>query len=138
MSGQRDPSPRVQHDGYGGERCPQCRGPMPPPKAEGRARKYCDDRCRKAAERGRRARERREAQILAHRAWLMERAAERQRVAIDLVTLITEDPSGAVSAIEHDARSWTTDELARLRDDISSSRRRRSRTVGTIERKGEP
>jgi len=34
----------------------------------------------------------------------MDRAAERQRAAIDLVTLITEDPSGAVSAIEHDAR----------------------------------
>jgi len=111
---------------------------MPAPKVEGRARKYCDDRCRKAAERGRRARERREAEILAHRAWLMERAAERQRVAIDLVTLITEDPSGAVSAIEHDTRSWTTDELARLRDDISSSRRRHSRTAGPSRGKGEP
>jgi hypothetical protein len=96
---------------------------MPPPKTEGRARKYCSDRCRKAAERERRAGERREAELLAHRAWLLERAAERQRAAIDLVTLITADPSGAVSAIEHDCRSWPTCDLIRLHSDIASSRR---------------
>jgi hypothetical protein len=96
---------------------------MPPPKAEGRARKYCSDRCRKAAERERRAGERREAELLAHRAYLLERAAERQRAAIDLVTLITEDPNGAVSAIEHDCRSWPTGDLVLLHNDIASSRR---------------
>jgi hypothetical protein len=96
---------------------------MPPPKAEGRPAKYCSDRCRKAAERERRASERREAELLAHRAYLLERAAERQRAAIDLVALVTDDPSGAVAAIEHDCRSWTTEHLVRLHDDIAASRR---------------
>lgn len=108
-----------------GPQCCGCRGPMPPAKAEGRPAKYCSDRCRKAAERERRAAERREAELLAHRAWLIERAAERQRAAIDLVRLITEDPSGAVSAIEHDCRPWTTEDLVRLHDAIAASRRRR-------------
>jgi hypothetical protein len=105
-----------------GPRCSHCRGPKPPPKAEGRARKYCSDRCRKAAERERRADERREAEVLAHRAWLQERAAERQHAAIDLVALVTGDPSGAVAAIEH-GRAWTTEDLVRLHDDIAASLR---------------
>lgn len=104
--------------------CPVCRGPMPAPRRTGRPPKFCGDRCRKAAERERRAGERREAERQAHRAYLAQLAAERQRAAVELVTLMAEDPQATVSAIEHGVRSFTTYDLTRLCQEIAASRRK--------------
>jgi hypothetical protein len=106
-----------------GERCPQCGGPMPEPKPTGRPAKVCSGRCRRTAERQRRAEERLEAERLAHRQYLIQLAAERQRAAVELVALITQDPQGAVSAIDQGCRSFATHELERLRHEIASGGR---------------
>jgi hypothetical protein len=96
---------------------------MPEPKPTGRPAKVCSGRCRRTAERTRRAEERLEADRLAHREYLIRLAAERQQAAIELVRLITEDPQGAVTAIEQHCRSFETYELERLHREIAAGRR---------------
>lgn len=106
-----------------GPPCAFCRGPMPPRKGNGRPPAYCSSRCRKAAERERRREERRESERLAELARLAQLAAERQAAAVALVQVITEDPQGAVTALDRNCHRLRTWELEQLRQEIEASLR---------------